>query len=274
MALAPNSWTPKMDLVWQNMANANSIDLTEVCCECMRVQYILSCNMPIIWSYLVFYFILFFHISIVPILFGTSVLTKPLISFAQIVRTGGGDSPILNLLASRWEHHCHVPFWKAQRHPRLQIRLWEKPWLSASPIEDNAAAWWNKLIQNWWLHTWCYFVRCKGVWNEIFWSAQNGLLDLSARNDETWRFWCPPQLKLCNQGYNTKRNKQRVVKTPGGRAVFQTLKKKAKGPHCHWAASQPGKRKLQVWKMMVIWFLLWMDGTVDGSENRLTIWYG
>mmetsp|Transcript_141787 Transcript_141787/g.200816 ORF Transcript_141787/g.200816 Transcript_141787/m.200816 type:complete len:126 (+) Transcript_141787:65-442(+) len=32
--------------------------------------------------------------------------------------------------------------------------------------------------------------------------------------------------------YNTKRNKQRVVKTPGGRAVFQVLKKKAKGPHC------------------------------------------
>eukprot|EP00438_Fugacium_kawagutii_P026110 Skav224738 [mRNA] locus=scaffold3343:64940:66464:- [translate_table: standard] len=28
--------------------------------------------------------------------------------------------------------------------------------------------------------------------------------------------------------YNTKR----VVKTPGGRAVFQTLTKKAKGPHC------------------------------------------
>lgn len=32
--------------------------------------------------------------------------------------------------------------------------------------------------------------------------------------------------------YNTKSNKQRVVKTPGGRAVFQVLKKKAKGPHC------------------------------------------
>ncbi|CAJ1457957.1 unnamed protein product [Effrenium voratum] len=32
--------------------------------------------------------------------------------------------------------------------------------------------------------------------------------------------------------YNTKSNKQRVVKTPGGRAVFQTLKKKAKGPAC------------------------------------------
>mmetsp|Transcript_12426 Transcript_12426/g.15097 ORF Transcript_12426/g.15097 Transcript_12426/m.15097 type:complete len:125 (-) Transcript_12426:15-389(-) len=32
--------------------------------------------------------------------------------------------------------------------------------------------------------------------------------------------------------YNTKSNKQRVVKTPGGRAVFQTLTKKAKGPHC------------------------------------------
>ncbi|CAJ1356959.1 unnamed protein product [Effrenium voratum] len=32
--------------------------------------------------------------------------------------------------------------------------------------------------------------------------------------------------------YNTKRNKQRVVKTPGGRAVFQVLTKTAKGPHC------------------------------------------
>ena len=30
LALAPNSWTPKMDLVWQNMANANPIALTEV----------------------------------------------------------------------------------------------------------------------------------------------------------------------------------------------------------------------------------------------------
>ncbi|CAK9002790.1 unnamed protein product [Durusdinium trenchii] len=32
--------------------------------------------------------------------------------------------------------------------------------------------------------------------------------------------------------YNTKSNKQRVVKTPGGRAVFQVVKKKAKGPIC------------------------------------------
>eukprot|EP00913_Durusdinium_trenchii_P024808 g23284.t1 len=32
--------------------------------------------------------------------------------------------------------------------------------------------------------------------------------------------------------YNTKSNKQRVVKTPGGKAVFQVVKKKAKGPHC------------------------------------------
>ncbi|CAJ1357318.1 unnamed protein product [Effrenium voratum] len=32
--------------------------------------------------------------------------------------------------------------------------------------------------------------------------------------------------------YNTKGNKQRVVKTPGGRAVFQTLTKTAKAPKC------------------------------------------
>ncbi|CAE7460102.1 RPL34A [Symbiodinium sp. CCMP2456] len=32
--------------------------------------------------------------------------------------------------------------------------------------------------------------------------------------------------------YNTKSNKQRVVKTPGGKAVYQAVKKKAKGPHC------------------------------------------
>merc|ERR1712039_1036581 len=31
---------------------------------------------------------------------------------------------------------------------------------------------------------------------------------------------------------NTKGNKQKTVKTPGGKLVFQTLKKKAKGPHC------------------------------------------
>mmetsp|Transcript_7242 Transcript_7242/g.16691 ORF Transcript_7242/g.16691 Transcript_7242/m.16691 type:complete len:125 (+) Transcript_7242:68-442(+) len=32
--------------------------------------------------------------------------------------------------------------------------------------------------------------------------------------------------------YNTKGNKQRIVKTPGGRSVYQSIKKKAKGPHC------------------------------------------
>lgn len=86
------------------------------------------------------------------------------------------------------------------------------------------------------LHTWWYFVRCECVWNERFWSAQNCLLDLSARNFKHAVFWRRTTAEALNQGYNTKRNKQRVVKTPGGRAVFQTLKKKAKGPHCHWAA--------------------------------------
>eukprot|EP00931_Biecheleriopsis_adriatica_P070281 TRINITY_DN4405_c0_g3_i2.p1 TRINITY_DN4405_c0_g3~~TRINITY_DN4405_c0_g3_i2.p1 ORF type:complete len:126 (+),score=24.20 TRINITY_DN4405_c0_g3_i2:103-480(+) len=32
--------------------------------------------------------------------------------------------------------------------------------------------------------------------------------------------------------YNTKSNKQRIVKTPGGRNVFQAVKKSAKGPKC------------------------------------------
>merc|ERR1711865_1106011 len=32
--------------------------------------------------------------------------------------------------------------------------------------------------------------------------------------------------------YNTKGNKQRVVKTPGGKLTFHILKKKAKGPAC------------------------------------------
>merc|ERR1712194_726326 len=32
--------------------------------------------------------------------------------------------------------------------------------------------------------------------------------------------------------YNTKSNKQRQLRTPGGKLVFQTLKKKAKGPAC------------------------------------------
>merc|ERR1712194_788037 len=32
--------------------------------------------------------------------------------------------------------------------------------------------------------------------------------------------------------YNTKSNKHRTVKTPGGKLVFHTLKKKAKGPRC------------------------------------------
>merc|ERR1712086_101690 len=32
--------------------------------------------------------------------------------------------------------------------------------------------------------------------------------------------------------YNTKGNKQRTLKTPGGKLIFQTLKKKAKGPSC------------------------------------------
>ena len=32
--------------------------------------------------------------------------------------------------------------------------------------------------------------------------------------------------------YNTKSNKQRTLKTPGGKLIFQTLKKKAKGPKC------------------------------------------
>eukprot|EP00435_Cladocopium_sp_Y103_P056364 s361_g19.t1 len=46
-----------------------------------------------------------------------------------------------------------------------------------------------------------------------------------------WRTWSFSACFLqCR--YNTKSNKQRVVKTPGGRAVFQTLTKKAKGPHC------------------------------------------
>merc|ERR1711865_657449 len=32
--------------------------------------------------------------------------------------------------------------------------------------------------------------------------------------------------------YNTKGNKQRILRTPGGKLTFQTLKKKAKGPAC------------------------------------------
>merc|ERR1712216_1043146 len=32
--------------------------------------------------------------------------------------------------------------------------------------------------------------------------------------------------------YNTKSNRQRIVKTPGGKLVYHTLIKKAKGPHC------------------------------------------
>eukprot|EP00933_Yihiella_yeosuensis_P023919 TRINITY_DN1856_c0_g1_i1.p2 TRINITY_DN1856_c0_g1~~TRINITY_DN1856_c0_g1_i1.p2 ORF type:complete len:124 (+),score=31.93 TRINITY_DN1856_c0_g1_i1:83-454(+) len=32
--------------------------------------------------------------------------------------------------------------------------------------------------------------------------------------------------------YNTKSNMQRIVKTPGGKLVFQGLQKKAKGPSC------------------------------------------
>jgi len=32
--------------------------------------------------------------------------------------------------------------------------------------------------------------------------------------------------------YNTKGNKQKQVKTPGGKLVFHILKKKAKGPAC------------------------------------------
>merc|ERR1712094_114453 len=32
--------------------------------------------------------------------------------------------------------------------------------------------------------------------------------------------------------YNTKSNKQRTLRTPGGKLTFHVLKKKAKGPHC------------------------------------------
>ena len=32
--------------------------------------------------------------------------------------------------------------------------------------------------------------------------------------------------------YNTKSNKQRIHRTPGGKLVFQLIKKKAKGPKC------------------------------------------
>merc|ERR550537_1077259 len=32
--------------------------------------------------------------------------------------------------------------------------------------------------------------------------------------------------------YNTKSNKKRIVKTPGGRLVYQHVQKKAKGPKC------------------------------------------
>merc|ERR1711957_454048 len=32
--------------------------------------------------------------------------------------------------------------------------------------------------------------------------------------------------------YNTKSNKQRQLRTPGGKLAFQLLKKTAKGPHC------------------------------------------
>merc|ERR1712216_427021 len=32
--------------------------------------------------------------------------------------------------------------------------------------------------------------------------------------------------------YNTKGNKQRTLRTPGGKLTFHILKKKAKGPHC------------------------------------------
>eukprot|EP00933_Yihiella_yeosuensis_P035860 TRINITY_DN294_c0_g1_i2.p1 TRINITY_DN294_c0_g1~~TRINITY_DN294_c0_g1_i2.p1 ORF type:complete len:124 (+),score=34.11 TRINITY_DN294_c0_g1_i2:70-441(+) len=32
--------------------------------------------------------------------------------------------------------------------------------------------------------------------------------------------------------YNTKSNMQRIVRTPGGKLVFQAIQKKAKGPSC------------------------------------------
>merc|ERR1712170_327536 len=32
--------------------------------------------------------------------------------------------------------------------------------------------------------------------------------------------------------YNTKSNKQRTLRTPGGKLTLHVLKKKAKGPHC------------------------------------------
>ena len=32
--------------------------------------------------------------------------------------------------------------------------------------------------------------------------------------------------------YNTKSNKQRILRTPGGRLVYQHVQKKAKGPKC------------------------------------------
>mmetsp|Transcript_40937 Transcript_40937/g.64915 ORF Transcript_40937/g.64915 Transcript_40937/m.64915 type:complete len:127 (+) Transcript_40937:60-440(+) len=32
--------------------------------------------------------------------------------------------------------------------------------------------------------------------------------------------------------YNTKSNKRRTLRTPGGKLTFHVLKKKAKGPHC------------------------------------------
>uniref|UniRef100_A0A7S1M9W6 Large ribosomal subunit protein eL34 n=1 Tax=Alexandrium catenella TaxID=2925 RepID=A0A7S1M9W6_ALECA len=32
--------------------------------------------------------------------------------------------------------------------------------------------------------------------------------------------------------YNTQSNKQKIVKTPGGKLVFHHQKKRAKGPHC------------------------------------------
>ena len=60
--------------------------------------------------------------------------------------------------------------------------------------------------------------------------CDRGSCDIRPAVDPYWisyHFTCDYPVWLCGTGIL-----RRVVKTPGGRAVFQTLKKKAKGPHC------------------------------------------
>ncbi|KAL1539432.1 hypothetical protein AAHA92_28051 [Salvia divinorum] len=50
--------------------------------------------------------------------------------------------------------------------------------------------------------------------------------------------WCndSPTGSAVRNSYATKSNQHRVVKTPGGKLVYQTTKKRASGPKCpcHW----------------------------------------